>query len=892
MFDLEKAIAAWRRSFEHRRVFSPDDLEELERHLRDTVAWRTARGMAPREAFEAALQEVGDYGTTETEYRKVYWRKVRHRHTLFSTLASEIAMLRNYVKIALRNLRKQKGFAFINVLGLAVGLAASLLILQYVVHELSYDDFHADADRIYRVRYDFFRDGEQVFKCATAFPRVGPTMKEQFPEVEDYARLYLRYGGGVVRIGDRSFDEENLFQADPSFLTMFEYPMLAGDRETALSEPNTAVISAEAAAKYFGDADPLGQRIRFGSDEEYTITGVAVSPENSHLKFHFLFSYATLIQKWGEYFDNAWGWYDFYTYLKLRPGADPAALAAKLPAYIDEQSEEEDAHERVRFVLQPLPAIHLHSDLIQEARVNGNATSVYFLGLIAFMILVIAWFNYVNLATARAVARAKEIGVRKVVGAHRGQLIGQFIFESLLLNVLAAGLALLLAWAALPLFNTLVGKDLALGLAVDARFWLALAGLFGVGALAAGLYPAFILSSYKPVLVLKGQFANARQGLRLRKVLVVGQFAASVALMAGTLIVYQQLAFMRSQDLGIDIDQVLVIEAPGVVASDSVYAETLPSFKQELLKHTGVKNVAASNEIPGNLIYSTRGARKVGDDPENNTIMYILRVDHDFFDTYGHTLLAGRGYSPEFTADSASVLLNERAVAVLGLDTPETALGERVRIGEDTLSVVGVVANHHQEGLQKAHNQIAFQLNETPRNYFSVKVSPADLPATLAYIEQQYAAFFPENPFTHFFLDGFFDRQYRADRQFGQAFGFFAILAILVACLGLFGLSSFTATQRTKEIGIRKALGGTVTNIALLLSKDFLRLVLVASVLAVPLVWIGMDRWLDTFAFRIGVSAWIFVAATALTLLIALATVSYQAIRAALADPVEALRYE
>lgn len=894
MFDLETAIQTWRRGFSHGRSFFlfHDDVEELESHLREHIAALMAQGVSPEAAFQSAMCEVGDYGSMESEFRKVYWRKLKYRRSVVRTILWELLMVKNYLIIALRNLRKRKGYAFINIFGLAVGIAASLLILQYVTYELSYDDFHTDAEHIYRVRYDFFRDGERVFKSATAFPKVGPAMQEEFPEVEAYTRLFLRYGGAVIRHEDLSFKEDNLFQADPTILTMFDYPLVQGDRRTALSEPNTAVVEVETARKYFGDADPMGKRIRLGNNEEYTITGVIESPENSHLKFSFLLSYTTLVQQWGEAFNEAWGWYDFYNYIRLAPGTDIAAFQAKFPDFVVRHAGNEEARERTIFSLQSLTDIHLYSDLIQEARVNGDGEAVYFLLVIAFFILIIAWVNYVNLSTARAVERAQEIGVRKVMGAEKGQLIRQFVLESAWLNVIAAGLAIGLLYVAVPMFNQLAGQNLSLDLLSDGRFWGALIGLFAVGAFLSGLYPAFVLSAYQPVTVLKGKFAQAKQGLALRKGLVLGQFVASVGLIAGTIIVYQQLAFMQSQDLGIDIEQTVVIEGPGVIAVDSLYSNQFSSFKQQVLQNANVHNVAASTEIPGNLIYWTNGARKVGAESQSSIIMYQVGIDYDFLDGFGHELLAGRGYDPAFTADNQSVVLNERALEVLDLGTPVQAVGERIRIGGDTLTVVGVIENFHQEGLQKAYDQIAFRLRPNARSYYSVKVNTENVSETLAHINEQYATFFPENPFNYYFLDAFFDRQYRNERQFGQVFGFFALLAILVACLGLFGLSSFTATQRTKEIGIRKVLGSTVPNILLLLSRDYFKLVLVASAVAVPIVWWLIEQWLTGFAFRINVTPLPFLIAALLTLVIALVTVSYQTVKAALSNPVDALRYE
>ncbi len=799
-------------------------------------------------------------------------------------------MLKNYLKVAFRNILRQKGFTLLNITGLSIGIAASLLILQYVDHELSYDQFHENSSNIYRVEYDSYSDGALQFKCATAFPRVGPTMVEEFPEVVNYSRLFLRYGGGVVRYGEVSIKEDYLFQADQNFLDLFSYELVSGDITTALKEPNTAVVSVEAAKKYFGDEDPIGKNIKFGNQEEYEITGVIKSPEHSHLKFNFLLSYVTLINQWGQGFDDAWGWYDFYTYLELQPGASVNNLEAKFPAYIEKQGGE-NASNRMKFVLQPLEDIHLYSDLIQEARVNGNGRSVYFLMLIAFFILVIAWVNYINLSTARALERAKEVGIRKAIGAVKKQLIRQFIIESVLLNIIAAILGLLLLFIALPLFNQLANKGLELDIINNLNFWLSLGGLLVAGAFLSGLYPAFVLSSYKPAVVLKGATSSGRSRFDLRKVLVMIQFVASVGLIAGTLIVRQQLSYMQNQDLGIDIDQMVVINGPGVIANDSLYADDLGTFKNELAKHPGIEVAAVSTEIPGNLIYWTNGSRKLGS-TQQSVIMYKVGIDYDFIDAYQHRLVAGRGYSREFTADQSSVILNEKAVKLLGFDSPEEAIGDRAVIGGDTLEVVGVIANYHQEGLMKDFDQTAFLLRPTASSYYSVKLSTDNLGQTLAFIGEKYRQFFPGNPYDYFFLDSFFDEQYNSEKQFGQVFSFFSLLAIFVACLGLFGLASFSASRRTKEIGIRKALGSSVPAIFVLVSKEYVKLILIANLIAVPIVWLLMNQWLQTFAFRIGIEIWIFLLAAVVTLIIALITVSFQSIKAALISPAHSLRYE
>jgi putative ABC transport system permease protein len=805
-------------------------------------------------------------------------------------------MIKNYFLTSLRAILRRKGFSLLNVLGLAIGLAASLLILQYVKDELSYDDFHANADNIYRIQYDYYRDGEQVFQCATAFNNIGTNMIRDYPEIENVCRLYLRYGGGVVQHGEVSIKEGNIFNVDQSFFQLFSYPLLAGDPSTALKEPNTAVVEEKTARKFFGDEDPIGKRIRFRNNEEYEITGVMRSPENSHLKFSFLFSYSTYPELWpgltAEGWENSWGWYDFYNYIQLKPGADPEALEARFPDFVKKYGSPGDTLS-TRFSLQHLPEIHLYSDLIQEARVNGNGTSVYFLMVIAVLVLVIAWVNYINLATARAIERAKEVGVRKAIGAKRGQLVRQFIAEAFIINLGAMILAVAFLSLSIPVFNNLSGKSLTNSVLYDPNLWLALGGLFVVGAILSGMYPAFVLSGFQPVKVLKGSLSGSRQGFGLRKTLVVIQFVFSIGLIACTLIVYQQLQFMQNRDLGIDIDGTLVINAPGVVTDETIYPSQFQSFKNAILQHPAVRGMAASTEVPGNLIYWTNGSRRIsGTERLAGTIMYRMGVDHEFFETYGNQILAGRVYAPEFTADSANVVLNRKAIEVLGFKDPDEAVGGLIAIGGDTLTVIGVIENYHQEGLKNDYRQTAFHLTPDNHNYFNVKVQAGDMGQFLAYAKEKYTLIFPGNPFDYFFLDSFFNRQYKNDRQFAHVVAFFSMLAIFVAALGLFGLASFAATQRTKEIGIRKVLGSTVTNIFLLLSKDFLKLVLIANLIAIPLVWIMMDAWLQAFAFRITIGVWVFLVAAAATIFVSLLTVSFQSIKAAIANPVRALRYE
>ncbi len=807
-------------------------------------------------------------------------------------------MIRNFIAITFRAALRRKGFTLFNVLGLSIGLTASLLILEYVRDELSYDNFIENKENIYRVRYDRYRDGQLVFKSATTFPMIAPTFKSEFQEVENSCRLYMLYGGGVVRYHDISHKESNVFLADQSFLEMFSYPLIHGDRKTALVQPGTAIIEAKTARKYFGEESPVGKRIRFGNDQDYEITGVIQSPENSHLKFSFLFSYLTYPEFPGltdgprrNQWDVAWGWYDFYNYVQLRPGTDVAALEARFPAFTKKYGREGDEKNTV-FSLQPITSIHLYSDLIQEARINGNGNSVHFLLIIAFFILVIAWVNYVNLATARASERAKEVGVRKSIGATRWNLATQFMIEACIINLLAVVAALFLVILLIPAFNELSDKNLSAALVLDSTFIYQMMALFIFGAFISGIYPGFVLSSYHPSSVLKGGSGASPVGMKLRKGLVILQFGASTALIAGTLIVYRQIQFMQHRDMGIDVGQTLVINGPDIVPSDSIYTSLYTTFKQDLLQRSSIRKMAGSSQVPGALVFSTRSAKRIGLDQEPSTVvMYRIHVDHDFFDVYENELIHGRGFKREFN-DGRNVVLNRKAIADLGFASAEDAVGGLVNIGRDTLTVIGVIENYHQEGLKVDFRPMAFDLVAAPQQYFSVKVDERTIDETIEFVKTRYDALFPGNPFNYFVLDTFIQQQYKNDRQFGKIFGSFSLLAIFVASLGLFGLASFTTAKRTKEIGIRKVLGSSVPSIFVLLSKDFLKLVIVSNVIAVPLVWFSMNAWLDTFAFRIEVTLWIFVLSTVITVFISFLTVSYQSLKAALINPVKALRYE
>ncbi len=820
-------------------------------------------------------------------------------------------MWKNYLKMAWRQAFKRKGYSLLNIFGLAIGISSCLLILQYVAREWSYDRFHPRAGHIYRLRLDSYQNGRLAWQSATVFPAFAPTMRSEMPEVAGACRLHDAEMVITNPENNVKFAERKGYFADPAFLEMFRLKLLSGDPSNALDGPDKILLSESMARKYFGRPDALGKRLVVKDSDlfqTYEVSGVFEDyPANSHLAIDYLVSYRTLgklvQQVWGDTTnatETSWGWYDFYTYLELHPGTDVGRFKAKFPAFTDKhinapRRERGSANTVNAIDIIPLTDIHLYSNVNQEAEVNGNGWAVSVLFLSAFFILLIAWINYINLATARSLERAREVGLRKVLGAGRRQLAGQFLLESFILNLSAFALALGMVQAALPFFSRLLGHRLSFSLASNPEFWLLAVGVFALGALLAGLYPAFVLSGFRPLTVLRGQLKNAAEGMLLRKGLIVFQFAASIVLVVGTIVVFQQVQYMRKQNIGVDIEQTLVLEGPNTVL-DSLYEGRFQPFKNDILNIPGIKSITASAYVPGDEIYWTAGVqwmRRDGEASPSSTI-YTQGVDEQFLKDYKLPLAAGRNFSRERGEDERGCLLNETAAALLGFPSPDAAPGERLQRGGDTLTVVGVTKDFHHLGLQKPIEPIIFLFRPDSRSYYSLKIEQAggNLPATVAAVQQSWNAHFPDDPFSHFFLNDFFDRQYQADLLFGKVFGFFALLAVLVAALGLFGLSSYNVIQRTREIGIRKVLGASVTGIVGLLSRDFLKLVLVALLAATPLAWYVMNEWLQNFAFRIHIGWWVFLLAGALAVLIAFLTVSVQSVKAALSDPVKALRYE
>jgi len=805
-------------------------------------------------------------------------------------------MLKNYFKITWRNLTRHRSYAIINILGLAIGIAACLLILQYVYYELSYDQFHTKKDRVYRVIQDRYDNGKLSTQWAAGAFAAGRNFKDAFPEIEDYVSMTGR-GASVIKEGERIIKLERTYFASESFFRLFSYPLVQGDPQTALKELNSAVISESSAKKLFGTEKALGKTIRINQNNSYTITGVMKDiPENSHMTADVLLSYSTFIKQVGpdNNPDNAWDWDGCFTYVLLKPGTDVKALEKKLTPLVAQKNGDswKQFNASASFYLQPVTDIHLYSNRMIEFKANGDGKTVYLLLGIAFFVVIIAWVNYINLATAKAVGRAREVGIRKAIGSQRSQLIFQFLFESALLNAIALFVALLIILAVLPAFNRMTGMDLGLGLLAGKNFMLPFFGLFLLGTFLSGIYPALVLSSFNPITVLKGTMVSTGRGALLRKSLVVFQFTASLFLLIGTLTVSRQISYMQGQELGMNIDQTLVVRGPIVTGPDSLFAGKTNAFTNELLKVPAVSKVAVSSSIPGEPVGWNAGGIRLISAPENTQKQFrVIAVDYEYIDLMGLKLIGGRKFSRDF-GDKKGVIFNEAGLKLMGFDKPEEIIGKDIFFWGDTLTVHGIVGNFHQQSLRDAFEPLILRLIPEMRGYYSVKVKAADISQTLTAVRKSWDNFFPGNTFEYFFLDEHFNDQYNADRRFGQVFGIFTCMAILVACLGLFGLASFTTIQKTKEIGIRKVLGASVPSILRLLYKEFAVLIVVAFLVATPVSWYAASQWLQGYAFRINVQQGLFLIPFLIMMVVALLTVSIQTVRAALANPVNSLRTE
>ncbi|HEX6181736.1 MAG TPA: FtsX-like permease family protein [Chitinophagaceae bacterium] len=809
-------------------------------------------------------------------------------------------MIRNYLKIALRNLLKYRFISFINLFGLTVGLACCLLILTYILNELSYDKYHKEPENIYRVTRNFRNPetGAPSLTLSTISPPFGPLLLNDFKEIRTMTRL-LPNGTTPMRYEDKMFNEQNVYFADEHLFDVFKVKVVKGNPASALADPFKVMLSETVAKKYFGNDDPMNKMIRLDNNINVMVTGVFQSfPSNTHIHPEIMVSFNTLKDStiYGERnLRNNWGNNSFFTYMLMPAGFQPEKMIAQFPDFLDRHfpKGETDKYKPSQWTslsLQKLTDIHLRSHTDFEAEENGDIKRVYVFSAIALFILLIACINYMNLSTARSALRAREIGVRKVVGAQRKEIIAQFLSESILVSYVALILAFTLTWFALPWLNKLSGQALSPDILLR---WDVLVPVllvpFVVGIIS-GIYPALFMSSFRPVMVLKGLFKVGGGNISFRQVLVTLQFAISIILIVCTAVVFKQLKYMQQKSLGFDREQVVTLPY------NTSLNDTYEAFRTELLTNSHIKDAGRSSRIPTGRLLDAQGSKiDRGDSlaPTSADIKFVS-ADHDFVTTYGIKIVAGRNFSRDFSTDTGSFLLNEAAVRVLGLKNNEDAIGLNFQYGNRNGKLIGVFNDFHFESMHQKIMPLILIVPRSANSYgnISLKISGNNIPSALAHIEKTWKKFLPETAYQYTFLDENFARLYQAEEKQGTLFTVFACIAIFIACLGLFGLSAFAITQRIKEIGIRKVLGANVSTIVTLLSKDFLKLVLIAAVIAFPIAWYAMNNWLQDFAYRINIPVWIFLVAGFLAALVALVTISFQAIKAALANPVKSLRTE
>lgn len=801
-------------------------------------------------------------------------------------------MLKNYLKIAIRNLEKHKFYALINIFGLALGMACCVVILLYLKQELSYDRFHPGAENIFRVTERTQTDA-LITHTAHTYSATAPALSSEFPEISSSVR-FLNYNALVAYQEDNAFQESGFFYVDSTVFNIFSFETLKGDLSVALDQPFSVVITESMASKYFGDKNPIDEVLKIDESNDFLITAVISDiPENSHLQVDFLASFSSLKNFQGGWMYNNWYYPPMYTYVKLLEGSVPETLESKLPNMIEKYLGPGEKVQR-QLKLQPLTAIHTSQQLENEWGPTISSNFIFVLFTVAILVLAIACINFMNLSMARSSKRAVEVGLRKVVGAQRSQLMKQFLYESILISLIASMLAFVLLFLMLPLFNDIANSSLSL------KPWesILLLGLFLLLALlvgtSAGYYPSIFLSSLSPHRVLKG-FSNKRGGLNAKfgRGLVIFQFLITTALIIGTLVIINQLRYLKNQELGFDKEHVVVL--PIRNGNDGNRIKTL---KDRLERNSNIITASASARVPGSERLSDFNIRPEGSDVEDNLMFFVLQASFDFEKTMGMEIIEGRGFDMNIASDSSAVILNENALAKLGWEDP---VGKKIDLGTlgrdgsfqalNSMNVIGVVKNFHYNSLHHKIDPIMMTIGGTYMNdYLSIRMKPGQIQSTLDFVKEQWEMFTPGRPFEYFFLDESFDRLYHFEERLGKIFFSFSFLSIFIACMGLFAMASFTAQQRSKEIGIRKILGASVGNVLVGLLTDFSKLVLVAFLIAIPIAYWGLDKWLDNFAYRIDIGMEVFIVAGLTSIVITVITTGYQALRAASINPVHTIR--
>jgi len=792
-------------------------------------------------------------------------------------------MFWNYVKIAWRNIKRYKGYSFINIFGLAIGLACCILILLWVQDELNYDRFHTNADDLYRIVTEFHKTEPVTHYWPVCAP-LAPALREEYPEIVKATRFSRLRRGQLVKYKDKNFLEPQICLTDPDFFTMFTFPFLEGDPQTALSNPNSIVLVESVSAKYFGNENPIGKILNINNEYDLTVTGVMKEiPENSSIQFDFLIPFIRI-----EDFEKAWAVLDnwslsgFATYVQLEKNASAEALENKIAYYLKNHvPESEDM-----IYLQSFKDIHLYSSHIQFGiEGQGDITYVFIFSLVALFVLVIASINFMNLATARSTNRAKEVGLRKVVGAKRAQLIRQFFCESVGMAFLSLILAVVLVELFLPVFANLSGKTLVLDFSSNIHIILAIIVMTLITGFLSGTYPALFLSSLRPVEVLKGTLKTEGRGFLFRRVLVVSQFSLSILLIICTIVVSHQIGYMQNKKLGFDRDHVVYLPIREELA------ERYETLKTELVNTAGIINAAASSSLPtSGVILTTDKVSWEGKNPEDNVVLEVTSTGYDFIETFNMEVIEGRSFAKEFLTDEEeAVVINETAKKIIGMEDP---VGKQLIFGDAATTIIGVVKDYHFKSLHSEIEPLLMAIVPSLYRYVFIKLESGNILNTIANIKSTWNTFFPDTPFEYHFLDEAYDKLYRTEQRMGTLFNYFTVLAILICCLGLFGLASFMAEKRTKEIGIRKVLGASLSGIVVLLNKQFTKWVLIANLVSWPIAYYAMSKWLQVFAYRINLRLGTFALAALVALAISVMTVSYQSVKAALTNPADSLRYE
>ena len=907
MFDLEQTIKKWKKTMQKSQAIQDGDLTELESYLRDKIEDLVGRGTSEEEAFQKAESEFARAESLDGDYYRAQTRKLGGRPPWQSPGLTP-ALVWNYAKIAFRKIKRQRAYSFINIAGLAIGLAVCILILLFVKDELSYDRYHVFKDRIYRIERHFLAaDGSVRLQFCSLAPAFAINLKQEFPEIERIVRV-LSGANTQVRIGDKTFLEDRFFYAEDGLLEILSIPLLQGEPKTALSDPNTIILSETTARKYFANDNPLGRELNTGGKSLFKVTGVMRdTPANSHVHFDLIASYNTLkgayIQNGDDYFLGTRNFSDnvTYTYLRLAEKADPKNLAARFPAFLDrllgtrtdDQGNVIKASQSNRLWLRRVTDIHLTSHTSNELEPNGDQKYVTMFSFIALFVLVIACINFVNLATARASRRAREVGLRKVVGAHRKMLTWQFLMESLIISLASLFLALVVASILLPFFKVVSGRALEISSLFRAGSLLMLGGLWLFTALASGLYPAVYLAAFRPAPILRGELTQGRGGALLRRVLVVFQFAISIILIIAVGIVFRQMNYLKNADLGFDRENILLLPADRTVGAN------WRGLKERILSSPYILSATLSKRAPSGRLLDAPGfwAEVNGQKMNSPFSMPHNRVDYDFFKTYGMKIIAGRDFSLDYPTDAGEAyIINETAARLLGWTQPEDAVGKPMGVSgagrPNAGRIIGVVADFNYESMHYKIRPMVTYIRPIEANTIAVRIAAGNPRNGLDHIRAVWEKEKPDYPFQYDFMDDRLNALYRNEERMMKMFAAFSALAIFIACLGLSGLASFMAEQRTREVGIRKVLGASPAGITVMFSKEFARWVLTANLLALPAAYLVMDKWLKNFAYRVRMDIWVFAAASALTLVIALVTVSAQSLRSALANPAESLKHE